>query len=371
MMTKTKIIFYYLIAIILFAIAIGSLALLTWNLFLQALGTLGGAIVFTLFITYLFNTIPHFQKIYSYILLAFSFIKRAELKSVKLSIEGNINSSREMINSEVEGAMPYPVRVDWVKKENPNTFLDKYKGEVVVRMKHHDYQPRNLAYATLSSVSKGFLNTSRLYLDSTVNTAIDYTMTKKMLSGQRQTKALDYFLSEVVQPKISDVELQTHLETMEKLDEDGCFSRLLVRELLELGRELYPRYDKDALLDTNKFMEFLKSFAEREKGQEDVELSFGGKRIRVRILLVAKREKFYMSGPEPYVLYAKGSIEHGYDSLYLLARGVMLSPAKRVMQELEKSEFMNKTEGTDDIYVTKHEGRDVRSVCVVFKVKPS
>lgn len=370
-MTKTKIVFYYLIAIVLFAIAIGSLTLLTWNLFLQAFGTFGGTIVFTLFVTYLFNTIPHFQKIYSHILLAFSFVKRAELKSIKLSIEGNINSSREMINSEIQGAMPYPVRVDWVQKENPDTFLDKYTGEVIVRMKPHDYQPRNLVYATLNSVSKGFLNTSRLYLDDAVNTAIDYTMTKKILSGQGQTKALDDFLSEVVQPRMSDAELRTHLETMEKLDENGIFSRLLIREFLELGRELYPRYDKNAHLDTQKFLGFLKRFAERERGQEDVELSFGGKRIRVRILLVAKREKFYMAGPEPYVLYAKGSIDHGYDSLYILAGGVLVSPAKIVMRELEKSEAMNKIEGTDETYVTKHEGKDVEKVCVVFKVKSS
>ncbi|MEM3551930.1 MAG: hypothetical protein QXV01_12680, partial [Candidatus Bathyarchaeia archaeon] len=283
-------------------------------------------------------------------------------------IEGNLNASRDSINREAQGAMPYPVKVEWVKEESPESFVDKYKGEVVVRMRHHKYEPRNLAYATVESVSKGFLPTTRIYLDGKVNKSLDFTMTKKILTELKKMEALDYFLTEVVQPESDDTDIRTYLTTLEKLDEGGIFTRLLVRELVELGRRLYPRYDEEARLDTQKLMQFLKKFTERKKGEHN-NLNFREKQIKIAIMLVAEREKFYVTGPEPYKLWAQSIAEKGYDTLYVLAGGVMVGPAKIVIKELEKSRKLELVKS--ETYIGKHEGELKENICGVFKIKSS
>jgi len=365
--SKISIFLDYLVVLLLLVIAVGSLIYLSWNLLLQAFGTLGGTVLFTAFLTYLFNNIPHFQKISAYVLRAISWIKKAELASVRLTIEGNLNTSRDSINREAQGAMPYPVKVEWVRDESPESFVDKYRGEVVVRMRHHKYEPRNLAYATMESVSKGFLPTARIYIDGKVNKSLNFTMTKKILSELRKTEAIDYFLSEVVKPESDDAELRTHLTTLEKLDEGGVFTRLVVRELVELGRRLYPRYDEEARSDTQKLMQFLKKFTERKKGERN-DLNFREKRIKIAIMLVAEREKFYVKGPEPYKQWAESIAEKGYDTLYVLAGGVMVGPARIVIKELEKSRRLETIKS--ETYVAKHEGELKENICGVFKVKP-
>jgi len=367
-LSKISIFLDYLMAFFLLVIAIGSLIFLSWNLLLQAFGTLGGTILFTAFLMYLFNNIPHFQRISSCILRAISWVKKAELASVRLAIEGNLNASRDSINREAQGAMPYPVKVEWVRDENPESFVDKYKGEVVVRMRHHKYEPRNLAYATMESVSKGFLPTARIYLDGKVNKSLDFTMSKKILHELKKNEALDYFLTEVVQPESDDAELRTHLTTLERLDEGGIFTRLLVRELVELGRRLYPRYDEEARSDTQKLMQFLKKFTERKKGEHD-DLNFREKQIKIAVMLVAEREKFYVMGPEPYKQWAESVAEKGYDTLYVLAGGVMVGPARIVIKELEKSRKLEIIRS--ESYVARHEGELKENICSVFKIKPS
>jgi hypothetical protein len=363
---KAKIFLYYLGAAIFFVIALVSLTLLSWNIVLQGIGTIGGTMTFTFFLVLLFNAIPQLQKALSYMARALSFWRFAELASVKLSIEGNLNSFKGTVDDEAKGAIPYPVKVEWVTKETPETFIDKYKGEVVVRMRHHSYQPRNLAYAAINYISKGLLPLSRLYLDEKVETSIDLTMTRKVLAQQKQKEALDYFLMEILNPKMSDQQIRNYLAIMGGLDEEGHFTRILIRELTELGRSLYPKPDQIALKESSDFVDLLHQLSEKEPGK-DISPTYKQKRIRVAIMLVARREKFYEVGPEPYVLWAKARAEEGYDSLYLLARGANLGPAKIIRKEIEKLQTLKKVEGTDKIYTVSHEGRPVDCVCIVFR----
>jgi small subunit ribosomal protein S1 len=346
--------------------AVLSLIFLSWNLLLQAFGTLGGAILFTAFSLYLFSSIPHFQRIGSSILQSLSWIRKAELASVRLAIEGSLNESRATINSEAQGAMPFPIKVEWVKDETPEAFVDKYKGEIVVRMRHHKYEPRNLAYATIESVSKGFLPMTRIYLDGKVSKSIDFTITKKMLSELENTEALDYFLAEVVQPESNDAELRTYLTIMESLNEDGVFTRIFVRELVELGRKLYPRYDQEACEGTRKLTRFMKKIAERKKGERN-DLCFREKWIKLAIMLVAEKEKFFNMGTKPYKQWAEVIAEKGYATLYVLAGGIMVGPASMVIKELEKSPKLEMV--GSETYIGKHEGELKKKICGVFKVK--
>ena len=47
----------------------------------------------------------------------------------------------------------------------------------------------------------------------------------------------------------------------------------------------------------------------------------------------------------------------------------MVKPAIIVMREIEKSKQMRKIGGTDETYFTKYEGKNIPTICVVFKAK--
>lgn len=67
------------------------------------------------------------------------------------------------------------------------------------------------------------------------------------------------------------------------------------------------------------------------------------------------------------MLWAKARAEEGYNSIYLLARGANLGPAKIIRREIEKLQTLKKVEGTDEIYTVSYEGRPVDCVCVAFR----
>lgn len=366
---KAKIALYCIGAAFFFVIAVVSLALLSWNIFLQGIGTIGGSTAFAVFLVLLVSTIPQLQKVASYFARAFSFWRVAELASVKFSVEGNLNSFREKIDDETKGAIPYPVRIEWVTTEDPTTFLDKFKGEIIIRMKHHSYEPRNLAYATMNYTSKGALPLARMYLDEKISKSVDLSLTKKMLVQQGHKKALDFFLMEIVPHHVADEDIRRYLTIMEKLDQAGLFTRVLLHELLELARRLYPNVDEHAIGDTTKFVEYLNKIVERKRG-EKTELTYIGKRIHTGFVMVAQREKFYASGFEPWVFWSKERAKR-CDSIYILARADLVGPARLIALQLEKLGGFHMLTGSNEPYIAKLNGKAVPSVCITFTVKHS
>lgn len=315
---------------------------------------------------YLFINIPHFQKIGSYVFRAFSFFRFAERASVAMNLEADLNSIKETVNSQVEGLIPYSAKIKWVQGTDPKSLIDKYKGEVIIKMKHHSDQARNRVYAAMAYVSTGLIPESRLYIDRKMCKSIDFTFVKKILL-QKGT-ALDYFFREIVRPEMGDQETRKYLTMMENLDEEGTFTRMLLRELKELGR-IYPRHDEKAFNDTKKFADYLNKLATRKPG-EHVQLSFEGDRLRVSSMLIAKPETVITFGIEHYVDWAKLSIEKGIDSIYVLARGRNIELAKLVMQEIEKISGMEKVEGTDKEYITHPGVRSIQTICALFRLRP-
>lgn len=367
---KVKVLFFYFFALMLLAIIFSSVVFLSWNLFLLTIGIGGGSLTLGVLLTYLFTTIPHFQTIWSYVARGFSFFRFAELASVKYNIEGNLNASKETINSEVPNLMPYEAEVKWVQEVDPESFLDdKYKGKVIIRMRPHGNQTANLAHATMIYVSKGLLPESRLYLDEKMSKSIDFTMVKKILSEQNQKSALDFFLREVISREIDDTELRGYITVMETWDKRGIFTRMFLNELRELGRKLFPNIDETARTDTKGFYDYLDTLAKREPGEE-IELSYSGNRIRVHTLLIAKEQTFLSGGTTPYVQRVKEALANGIDSEYILARGPNILIARKVMEDIASIPGVEKVEETDKEFIISLNGEINKEICAKFRLKP-
>ena len=105
-----------------------------------------------------------------------SFFKKAEIASVSLAIESELNSAQEDLNKQASGLVPFPAKVEWLDDQDPESFCDTYNGQVVIRMKEHKYNARNISWATLDYISKGLIPYSRPYLDSALSRSIDYML---------------------------------------------------------------------------------------------------------------------------------------------------------------------------------------------------
>ena len=366
---KVKVLFFYFFAFVLLVITLGSVVFLSWNLILLAIGLGGGSLTLGALLTYLFTTIPHFQTIWSYVARGFSYFRFAELASVKHNIEGNLNTFKETINSEVRDLMPYEAKIKWVQEVDSKSFLDKYKGKVIIRMHSHNNQAMNLAHATIAFVSKGLIPESRLYLDEKMSKSVDFTMTKKILLGQNQRNALDFFLREVITREINDPELRGYITLMETWDKQGIFTRMFLNELRELGRKLFPNIDEPARADVKGFYDYLGVLAKRKPGEE-IKLSYPGKRIRVDTTLIAKEQTFLRGGTTPYIQRIKKALANGIDSEYVLARGPNILIARKVIEDIASIPEVEKIDETEKEFIVSLNGEKVKKICAQFKLKP-
>lgn len=224
--TLNKRIFLYYLAIVFTVFAgVSSFIVLSFNIYLLAFGSgpiwvFLGALLF-----YFFTQIPQFQGVGSWLARAISFWRKADLASVSLAIEGELNSVQEDLNRQSAGLVPFPAKVEWIIDQNAKSFCDTFNGKVIIRMKEHAYNARNIAWATLDYVSKGMIPYSRLYLDEDMSKGIDYTIGKKILLENEG--ALDYFYREMIVPSMEEGHLRETMQMLENLDNRGILTRIL------------------------------------------------------------------------------------------------------------------------------------------------
>lgn len=283
-------------------------------------------------------------------------------------IQGMVNQFSKTFDEESPGIMPYTLKVDWVKDIDKDALLQE-EGVVVVRLGyHHDELQKALALAMLTFCSKALIPISRPYLSNNLLRSMDLVTTKKMLSKSNQKGSVDYLLSSVVKPEIeSNQDLCDKCQTMEILDERGLFSRVLLRELQELGRNLYPKTpDSSAALESDEFVAFLTQIATKAP-DEDVELLFRKNRIRVAFMLVARPGTIADLGFSPYLKRLQKLQKGRVPTVYIHGMADNVLYTQRIAETAEKQGL-----GTI-VHRAKFKarlatGRSIPATCVTFSL---
>jgi hypothetical protein len=358
MMLRTAL--YFLAGIVLVVTGIGSIVYFSFNIALQVIGAMGSWAALGILAYYALTSVPTFQGAGAWIARGLSFWKTGEKSAVALKIQQSLNSAQEEINDEAKGIIPYPAKVEWIDKPS---YLDTDAEVVVIRMKEHEENPRNVAYAVVDYITKGMIPFSRLYVDIPIQTAIDSTMVKKILL-ERDQSALDYFLMNVLNKKMNE-EIQKYMKIMNNLNEHGLFTRVYLEELKELGLELYPIEDQYALRETKELLVQLNALASRKSGERKGAEPYIGKRIKVGYLLIADPSRLLMEGSKPYLQHALQCIEKGAKVIYLLSRGVNNKPSRQLADEIAKKcnmKIVNLAEFEEII-----ENKKMRALCIELR----
>jgi hypothetical protein len=357
-----KLITYPLAAVFFFATGFASLIYFSYNLFLQALGSLGSWAVFAIVAYNALTTIPAFQGIAAWISRGMSFWKTGERATVALTIEKDLNSAQEEINKEAEGLLPYPATVEWVNKPS---YIDTEEEVAIIRMKEHKHNPRNVAFAVIDYISKGMIPFSRLYVEKPIQTAVDSTMVKKILL-ERNKAALDYFLTNILNKKLDEEGVRHYMEVVSNLDKHGLLTRIYLEEVKEVGLQIYPDADNYALTETREYLEQLNVLASRRRGERGTANPYIARRVKVAHILIADSEKLIAQGFGPYVEYALHCVEDGAESIYVLSRGRKNKTAIRLARNIAltcRMKIINMSEHVETV-----DDGSISALCIEMRV---
>lgn len=294
--------------------------------------------------------------------------KRAEKTATAMAIQGKIDSFIKAIDTEVRGLLPYGVKIKWVSPEiDKEAFIKENK--VVIILSYHQNQDENLSKATALYMSKAVIPEARPHIDEKLSNAIDLMMTKKALYNFVEARSsFDHYIRNVLRPQTaSDATLKEYCESIDATDERGLFTRILLRELLELGRRRAGTTETgDTVFEANEFVKHLKKIAEKERGQ-DVDPNFLKRHIRASIILVARPEKVEY-GQEPYInAVEKYGIKNGARIIYIFSRGVRNIAFAKETVRLCGDKFKTLVKSHEEEFPTVIEtGKPVPGYCAIF-----
>lgn len=328
-----KTILYFLIGFILVGTGVGGFLFITFNVILQFGVAMGSWTAFGFYLFYLFTSIPVFEGAGAWIARGLSIIKLGKKNAVALQIEHELNTAQEEINSQTKGLIPYPAKVEWIEKPS---YLDTEEEKVILRMREHKYNPRNVAFAVVDYISEGLIPLSRMYIETPIQTAIDATMVRAILL-ERNDNALDYYLTSVLSKRLDEKGVRYYVQVINNIHKRGMMTRILLEEFKELGRKLFPIIDKDVVSETKEYVEHLNTLATRERGELGKSDPFLGKNIKVAYLMIADPKKIKIKGDAPYIEYAYHKIINGAEAIYLLSRGGKNRPAMRLAEKIARN----------------------------------
>lgn len=262
-----------------------------------------------------------------------------EKNAVEKRLESTIALSSKKINKEGVELLPHGVDIDWVEPKDRDAFLKDNK--IVVCLESSINEARNLARATFLYVAEDLIRESQRFVSGTVTKSLNFAITRKMLIMDKKLTAIKCLNEEFVEPEARENHrIREYLSAMEKMDEQGHLTRILLREFSELEAKLSPALsDPRAVKETESFTDLLKTFEERGK-EEDVPLRHQGEIIRTHFLPIARSGASFDSSA--YVNRASQCYEDGVDKIYALARGANVHLAKYIVEEIEKTKLYKK-----------------------------
>lgn len=261
--------------------------------------------------------------------------------AVEKDIKAKILSASKELNTENGAIVPYKLHIDWVDHSDASSFIKD--GQIVVRMRYHEDQARNLVVAATHYIKKGVLPEVKSYvLTKEVVQATDLSLTRKILISQDQL-ALNYFDEEIILPLIEeDPELRELFNIIRVLDESGVLISIIFRELTSLKNKIFPSIADDKVKSEAKnLFYYMYKIVSAEKGYNPP-LFFDGRYKKIAVVIVANPDTYLLHGLQPYKERIKKNLDSGVETIYVIgssqykdvARGIKIDTRIKSVKEL-------------------------------------
>jgi transcription antitermination factor NusA-like protein len=289
---------------------------------------LGGSATFVLVLLYLFKhpeKFEHWMAIFYKLALGassgFPLLKaKFDRRAVASSIQDCVNGIGVRIEKQAPGVLPHALKIEWAETDTPESFIKK--GRAVVRLRHFYNQDKNIVDSTLLYLKVALLPRAKNYLDPSLRKVVEFRLASQIFVARRDTGAYDYFFEKELTPAISsEPTLEADLQLLEHLDSVGFFMQVFLCEIRQAADRLLGAIPTQAIQrELRDFALFLQTIATKG-GDEIVPLQFSGAKVRVGVVLVARKETIHKFGIAPYINAVRHNVNHGFDSVYLTAWG--------------------------------------------------
>jgi transcription antitermination factor NusA-like protein len=246
--------------------------------------------------------------------------KWIDKQQVALSIQSTINSVCNQINSGAPGIIPHQIKIQWVKTDTPESFIDRDKA--VVRLRYFPNQDKNIVTSTLYYLNVGLLPRAKNLLDKNLLKSCLLKVANNIFASRKDTGASDYFLENEYYPIIKEnPSIGEDISLLDSLDLVGFFHRVFLNEIRFTQQKLLSRVPSELMRkEVREFAVFLQRIATKIEKQ-NVPLLFNGAKIRAGIILVARKDLIERYDIKPYINRLKIMIRQGIESIYIAGWG--------------------------------------------------
>ena len=317
--------------------------------------------IFIAVIVYLLLNPEKVEKWGSLFLKLFAYVSvRAEKRHIGLDIQSTVNLFQKQINREVEGLLPYGIKIEWVGEDvTPESFLAE--GKVIIRLGHHKNRDENVIRVISEYIAQALVPEIKHHLCEEIRRAIDFTLVRKVLN--KIPSALNRFYETRYKPEVEEKPvIEEFCKMLEEIDRAGWFTRIFLRELKEAGIELKDRFpDENVNEEVVGFLRFLHRIVTKRQ-DESVPLLFLGKLIKTSIALIARPEAVDL---EPHKKRIRDNVLRGVRSFYLAARGTNVELVKFLANGIDNWEGVRRL---DEIkpYKINFGGRKMNAICIRY-----
>jgi len=286
-------------------------------------------------------------------------------RSIKLKIQGQVNTFARSIDREVTGSMPYNMNLNFVKNIDRSE-LDPNKKTVIVRMKDRGADDRNIVHSMMVYCPSGVIPQARPYLSDAMNESINVTVTRKFLNYLKNYSALQYLYDDVLPTCAKDIpELDDFCKIFDTLDDNGLFTRVILEELRDYGARVETRYPEEShRAESTNFVNYVYNVATRQTGEESQEIGYLGQHIATAFVFIGTAEHMLKKGPSLYLNHIRKLRDAGFGRAYLAARGgpkgrqehtLSIDMAERVSYLAEKANLAKRNRAMH-YYATTRDG---------------
>lgn len=333
-----------------------------------------GGISFTaviFFVLFLWIKYPdNFKIVLSQIwyILSFVFKRWAGKKYVKTHLEGTLGKRIKEINKEVNGLDADKIKIIMVQTSTREAFIKD--RTLVIRLQRKENHDENLVNVAVLYTEHCLYKKLELHLNEEQKQGFNLYTEKSFLKNCGSS-ALQFFHKNYYLPIAKDnKKIQKYFEKLERVDGKGLFYSVFVQEMIFLGNKAYFKKKPEEInKEVDEFVNFLETFAERTKGNLEVEKTFLGVNIKMAFVLVALKEKREMGMSENYVRYIEKLLQDGIESYYLLGRGHNIKFVNEVADAVKKNEEDLQEINRITYKFTFTDGEIVGALCVLFRNK--
>lgn len=264
--------------------------------------------------------------------------KYVERGTVAWDVQAVVNTVSGTLNQRAPGALPYVLKVEWVKGIDDEMKFAR-DGEAIVRLRRHSNRDTNIINVTLAYLSIGLLPRARLYMDNLLRCAVDYTVAKSIFAAQEDSSVATHFLENVALSEIEkEPALRDDMDLLDDLKEKGSFTRILLSEVHQFGEWVFPATPNSAMAEEIRaFASYLWTIATKQTG-EYVPLDFDSPRFKVAVVLVAEESHLARVGLGGYIRRINLLIREGFPAIYISGRGEeYVRLIRQMVKEIKRS----------------------------------